>query len=127
MMMQPATILSRAEPTRSPWYSPVLTEFIQHVDAPHLHPPPHALRSPDTVLCFNLGPQLYCHVPEPHPASSFTLSDAETLSLVELSHSILFLKIPHASLKIELWFPLTLKIRKLVALTLMTVKPMLQI
>lgn len=36
MMMQPATMLSRAEPTRSPWYSPTLTGFIQQVEAPHL-------------------------------------------------------------------------------------------
>lgn len=34
MMMQPATMLSRAEPTRSPWYSPMLTGFIQQVEAP---------------------------------------------------------------------------------------------
>lgn len=36
MMMQPATMLSRAEPTRSPWYSPTLTGFIQQVEAHHL-------------------------------------------------------------------------------------------
>lgn len=34
MMIHPATMLSRAEPTRSPWYSPILTAFIQQVEPP---------------------------------------------------------------------------------------------
>lgn len=34
IIMQPATMLSRAEPTRSPWYPPTLTGFIQQVESP---------------------------------------------------------------------------------------------
>lgn len=96
MMMQPATMQSRAEPTRSPWYSPMLIWFIQQVDAPppalhthtdNTHTHSLAVNSPDTVLCFDLGPhchwQLYCHLHEPRPSLSFTLSDTETLSLAE--------------------------------------------
>lgn len=80
MMMQPATMLSRAEPTRSPWYSPTLTGFIQQVEAPHL-PFMH------TLSCLRLGPSLplvtLLSSAQASPSLSFTLPDTETLSLAE--------------------------------------------
>lgn len=50
----------------------------------HTHAHAHTL-SLHCNLCFDLGPhfhwQLYCHLHEPRPSLSFTLSDTETLSL----------------------------------------------
>lgn len=69
MIMQPATMLSRAEPTRSPWYSPTLTGFIQQVEALHLV---LTVTGNFTVICRSLAASF-----------SFTLSDTETLSLAE--------------------------------------------
>lgn len=133
MMMQPATIPSRAEPTRSPWYSPMLTGFIQQAEAPHLphsHSHTPTVTSP-TALWLNLGPhchlQLYFNLHEPRPSLvSLSLTQKPFLWL-SLHLCFLLLKMSHASLKMELWFPLPLKIRKLGARTLMKVIRVLQI
>lgn len=69
MIMQPATMLSRAEPTRSPWYSPTLTGFIQQVEVLHLA---LTVTGNFTVICRSLAAPF-----------SFTLSDIETLSPAE--------------------------------------------
>lgn len=119
MRIQPATMQSRDAPTRSPWYSPMLTVFIQHVEAPppalHTHTVYSAMTCPHCLW------KLYCRLHKPHPSFSFTLSDTETLSLAMFPCIYaLLLKTSHTSLKMELWFQLPLKIRTLRALTLMT-------
>lgn len=67
MIMQPATMLSRAEPTRSPWYSPTLTAFIQYVQAPTLGLQTcSALRlCPSLTAALTCHWRLNCHVKEP--------------------------------------------------------------
>lgn len=126
MMMQPATMLSRAEPTRNPWYSPTLMVFIQQVEAPHL---PHT-QIVLTLYSLWLWPSpplatlLWC---APHPSLvSLSLTQTHFLWLSLHLYSLL-LKTSHASLKTKLWFPLPLKIRKPGALALMTAIRVLQI
>lgn len=124
MMMQPATMLSRAEPTRSPWYSPMLMGFIQQVETPpHLPLNVHTVTSSESAL-LRLGPSLplIC-LTTPLCQACLTQKHFLWLSL----HLYTLLKTSHASLKMEIWFPLPPKIRKLRALTLMTAIRALQI
>lgn len=122
IMMQPATILSRAEPTRRPWYSPMLTGFIQQVETPHL-----ALTVPShcaSLLCFTATDNCTFiwswHLLFP------SLSLPQKHFLWQLASSP-WLKMSHASLKKKLGFLLLQKIRKLEALTLISTPCILQI
>lgn len=73
MIMQPATMLSRAEPTRRPWYSPTLTGFIQ--GAEHFRV---------TLLWIEISLATSNNIRRTAAVSfSVTLSDTEALSLAE--------------------------------------------
>lgn len=107
-MMQPATMLSRAEPTRRPWYSPTLTGFIQQVETPHL-----ALTVPShcaSLLCFTATGN--CTLIWSWRLLFPSLSLPQKHFLWRRSSSP-WLKMSHASLKKKLGFLLLLKIRKL--------------
>lgn len=67
IMMQPATMLRRAAPTRSPWYSPTLTGFIQQVETRRL-----ALTVPGHSACL-LHRQRYLHLKLPPPSCSLSI------------------------------------------------------
>lgn len=124
IMMQPATMLSRAEPTRSPWYSPTLTGFIQQVETPHL-----ALTAPGhcaSLLHFTATGNFtfiwsWCLLFLHSPCRKNTFSGGAPHLYSP------WLKMSHASLKKKLGFLLLLKIRKLEALTLISRACMLQI
>lgn len=101
MMMHPATMLSSAEPTRSPWYSPTLTGFIRQMEAPS---PPHTpclssslTHSPTVYVCSALTRDL--------SECRLVLPPFIPLSLA-LSPSSPLLNTSHACLKMELWLPL---------------------
>lgn len=92
MIMQPATMLSRAEPTRRPWYSPTLTGFIQGAER---------LRVTMLWIEILLASGNFSVIGKTVAVSfSVTLSDTEALSLVEppLLLPTPLLKISHAFL-----------------------------
>lgn len=75
MIMQPATMLSRAEPTRRPWYSPTLTGFIQ--GAERLRVTMHWIEILLATGNFSVIRRTVA------VSFSVTLSDTEALSLAE--------------------------------------------
>lgn len=117
IIMQPATMLSRAAPTRSPWYSPTLTGFIQQVETPHL-----ALTAAGhcaSLLHFTATGNFtfiwsWCLLFLHSPCRRNTFSGGAPHLYSP------WLKMSHASLKKKLGFLLLLKIRKLEALTLIS-------
>lgn len=115
-------MLSRAEPTRRPWYSPTLTGFIQQVETPHL-----ALTVPShctSLLCFTATGN--CTFIWSWRLLFPSLSLLQKHFLWRRSSSP-WLKMSHASLKKKLGFLLLLKIRKLEVLTLISRACILQI
>lgn len=110
IIMQPATMLSRDEPTRSPWYPPTLTGFIQQVESPTCH-----AQTDGSLQC---RWEEHCHslklhsLPIIHSLLHWSLSSGEaSLFSVSKDFSCIF--------EVELWFLLPLKIRKLEVLTCM--------
>lgn len=95
MMMHPATMLSKAEPTRRPWYSPMLTVFIQQVEIPPAWVPPE--RKVWLMVCNDCSFSFF----EIHSALSLLLSLTQELRPNAYSP----LKIVHASL--NAWAPVS--------------------
>lgn len=117
-------MLSRAEPTRSPWYSPTVTGFIQQVETPHLAltAPGHCASLLDLTAAGDFTfiwswCLLFLH--SPCRRNTFSGGASHLYSP--------WLKMSHASLKKKLGFLSLLKIRKLEALTLISTVCILQI